>query len=156
VISFIPNWLKTFLHIVFVSITNPFVIAINFVLVWTNLAQETSTNVSRLPGWSIPIWILAGLFIAAVLIALQYLIVRIVVKVPYPKYRWLDSIAHLPYLPFLFATSTFMFSELEGNIIGFIVLPAYMVATLITLPISFIISTILIIRARKASHEESD
>jgi len=154
--KYIPNWLITLLHVLFVVLVNPFVIAINFVLVWMNLAQETSTNISKLPAWSIPIWILAGMAIAAALIAIQFTFIRVIAKISYTKYRWLDSIAHLPYLPFLIASDTFMFGELEGNIIGFIVFPAYLITTLITLPISFFLSVILIIWARKTSYEESD
>ncbi len=149
--KFIPNWLKTILHLLYMALTNPFVIAATFVLLWDPLAQETSTNVGKIPGWAIPIWILAGMLIAGILTGIKFAIAKVFAKTAYSEFRRIDTIAQLPYLLFVFFSLLFMTGEIEGNIMGFIYFPAYIVLSLVSLPISFVLSIALLVRARNKS-----
>ena len=122
--------------------------SINFVLIWSNLSEQTSTNVNKLFGFSIIAYILAGVILAALLSAILFIIVRALTKTSYAEFRRIDTIAQLPYVLFFFFSILFMTGEIEGNIMGFIFFPAYIILTLITVPISFALSIILIRRAR--------
>ena len=144
----IPNWPKTILHLLYMALANPFVIAASFVLLWDPLAQETSTNVGKIPGWAIPIWILVGMLIAGILSGIQFGIARTSARTTYADFRRIDTIAQLPYVLFIFFSLLFMTGEIEGNIMGFIYFPAYIVLSLVTIPISFVLSIVLLVRAR--------
>ncbi len=146
--KFIPNWIKTLFHLLYMALVNPFVIAAIFFVLWEPLAQETSTNVGKLPGWAIPIWIAASMIIAGIVTAIQFGVARLIAKTSYAEFRRIDTIAQLPYLLFIFFSLLFMTSEIEGNIMGFIFFPAYIVLSLISIPISFILSAVQIWRAR--------
>ncbi len=152
----IPQWLKSILHLLYISLANPFVIAVIFFLLWGPLSQETSTNVGKIPGWAIPIWILFGLLIAGILTGVQYFLAKLIAKTTYPEFRRFDFIAQLPYLFFVFFSLLFMTGEIEGNIMGFIYFPVFIILALVTAPISIILSVVLLIRTRRKNLEESN
>ncbi len=153
--NFIPDWSKSFLHIMFVSFVNPFILAINFNILWIPLAEDVATNVGQLPPRSIPIWFMSGILLAIIMKFLQFQLARLLSKISYAEFRRRDMFAQLPYLLFVFFWFLLVTGEIEGNIMGFIYFPAYIILTAIAVPISLALSVIMFRRAKQNSRSKN-
>lgn len=144
------HWLKYLLYLLWISLVNPFVVVINLIVVWINLPKLVGINSNKLPAAFIPIWLLNGLITAAIVSGLWFLLVRGRQNpLPFARFWGIDAYAHIPYSPFILSTFFFLFSEVDGAMMGFVIIPAFVILTLITAPISWVLLFALRRRAQR-------
>ncbi|MCA9958948.1 MAG: hypothetical protein KC443_07935 [Anaerolineales bacterium] len=142
------NWLKYILYLIWVALVNPFVVGVNLMLIWTQLAQDVAGSSSKLPTLYIPVWLLTGMILAALTSGAWYLLVRgRKQRLPFARFWGIDAWAHIVYAPFILFTMYLMFDEVDGGMMGFVALPTFAILTVITTPISWIILFVLRRRA---------
>ena len=123
------------------SFINPVVIAINFIYVLTKLATETGINSVAIPGRLVPVYIGTGMGISIAITLILFLATRLILKLSFSKFSSVNAWAHLPFFPFFYFSILLIWGAPEGNLLGFIVVPLFLLVSFIAIPASVFIAS---------------
>lgn len=120
------------------SLANPIVIAINFICLFEKLATATrDINVAYMPWYRIPVWVVAGIGIYAVITLILFLGARARFKLSFSQFSSVNTYAHSAFAPFVLCSLQLILNGMEWNIAGFILAPLFILGSLIAIPFYF-------------------
>ncbi len=132
------RWPRRAAYLLFGSLANPFVIFVNVLMVWGPLSTGRASEL-WLEWPAVPVWVGTGIVFFAALSGVQWLAIHLRTGLSFDAFVRLDRRAQLPYAPFLLV-STMLFQGIEMNVMGFIVVPLFVLALLVTVPLSWFIT----------------
>jgi hypothetical protein len=126
---------KAIFAVIYISLSSPFVLAVNFSIVWMQLVEDGSWNSLKLPAVYVPVYFFSGILLAIIFIYLQMLIER---KKEFSNYALRIFSCYFPYALFLPYNFMLAFGDIEHNIAGFIFLPFYFLYLIMAMPFSLL------------------
>lgn len=149
--SFATKWVKEILLAFVFSLINPVAVALNFVFVFDRLATSVDTNMFAIPGHLIPVYIATGMGIYAAITSILFLAVRYTLKLSFSKFSYANALAHLAFVPFLLFSLEFIWGGMEWNVMGFIIVPLFLLVSFFSIPASVAIA---LLRINKYRHKQ--
>ena len=146
----VARLLKEVLFAIAFSLINPIVIAVNFVFVFDKLAASVGANTLAMPGYLIPVYMLAGIGIYAVIASMLFLAARVALRLSFSRFSSVNALAHLAFAPFLLFSAQLIWGGMEWNVMGFIIVPLFLFVGLLTIP-GYI--AIALLRINKQRHK---
>ncbi len=139
--SFTARWVKEILLVFAFPFINPVAIAINFIYVFTKLATTTGINSVVIPGRLVPVYIGTGMGIYVAITLILFLATRLMLKLSFSKFSSVNAWAHLPFFPFCLFSIAVTWGAMEWNLMGFIVVPLFLLVSFIAIPASVVIAS---------------
>jgi hypothetical protein len=149
---FASRWAKKILTAFALSLANPIAIAISFVYLFGKLATATrGINTAYIPWHLIPAWVVVGTVIYAAITLTLFLGVRVIFKLSFSQFSSVNTHAHSAFAPFIFVSIQLILGGMEWNIAGFILVPLFILGSLVAIPASFILA---MERIQEISHKQ--
>jgi len=143
------RWGKEILLAFTCSFVNPIAIAINFLFVFERLAISDGANIFVIPGYLVPVYVATGMVVYAVITSIVFLVVRFMFELSFSRFSSVNAFAHLAFAPFLLLSTQLVLGGMEWNVMGFIVVPLFLLASFFCIPGSIAIAMMRLNKQRR-------